>query len=73
MPELAVTPSCERGLGHLREVRTLNFDAVAVGIHFKQDVTAPKDEQVRVLTDDAVNNATLLKKGQLCIRLVRRN
>lgn len=73
MAELAVAPSCERGLCDVREVRALDFDAVAVGIHLEQHAAAAKDEQVRVLANDAVDEAHLLEVGELGIGLVGRD
>lgn len=69
-PELEIAPPVHVQLADVTEPRAVDGDARPVLLQFEDDLLAAEDEQVRVLRNDAVDNALAFEIEELGIGLV---
>lgn len=73
LAEFGLAPAGKVVLAAARKVVARDRDAVALAVKLEEDVAAPKDEQVRVLGDDGVDEAGALEVGELRVGFVGRD
>lgn len=77
MPEFPISPSIESKLaspsshsGPKADRIPSDLATLSIAIHLEEDVSAAKDEQVRVLCNDAVDDTSTFEEGKLGIGFV---
>lgn len=73
MPELVIAPSGQVVFAAFRKVVARDRNAVSFSVELEENVSAAKDEEVRVLRDDCVDEAALLEVRKLRVGFVRRD